>query len=433
MATSKIDGPFHTYGDMAQILTPVTGVVTVPDPNPESGPNLFFMASGLPDVRFFYPKDKVTGYTGVVPSVMHTPTVYSANAIPAALATNNIAAAQTVTNGTAMTLAGASTGVTLNVPISPIPGIGSALNGSPVVTAAVALDFGFQFGNCVSGNASVTVGDTLASEFVLGMPLVIGGVGNSAGTAPLLTNVATIVDATHITVGPNLPAANNATAPIGTGNLWGPSEIGFPVPTAALPFQARGPGLFLDPTQSIARGLQIAGTNAGCVGGNFLVSGWDIYCEPMTQLVTVAAGVSTGWTTKAFKYIASVVPQFTDTTAGHTYTGGTSDVFGTHFRSDLWETTTFFFGGVQMSTSVGWVPAVTTTPATNLTGDVRGTLQTSTNGGGSQMSGGAASNGTVVSLQMSGRRLFLTQDVTMNAIIRGTITNPSTVYGVTQA
>ena len=427
MATSKIDGPFHVYGDMAQILTPLTGVVIVPDPNPESGPSLFFMGEGFEDVRFFYPKDKVTGYTGAVASHYHLPTVLSANAIPATVQTNNIAAAQNAVSGTAMTLAAAATGITLNVPISPIPGIGSALNGNPVVNAAIALDFGFAFGNCTSGQAQITVADS--TQFILGMPLVIGAVGNSGGTACLLTNCATIVDATHITVGPNLPAATNATAPIGTGNLWGPSEIGFPVPTAALPYQARGPGLFFDPAQGITRGVQIAGVGGGA-GGTFLVSGWDIYAEPMTDLVTVAAGASTGWTTKAFKYIGSVVPQFSD---AHNYTVGTSDVFGFAARSLIWELTTSAFGGVVVPTSAGWTAAVATSPATNLTGDVRGTLQTSTNGAGSGFTGGAASNGTIVSLAMSGRRLFMEQDIAMIDSIRGTITNPASVYGVTQA
>lgn len=437
MSTSIWDGPVHVYGDMGNLVDPSTGLVIVPDPNSDGGPSLMFQGVGILDFRFFYTKDKVQGYTGVVPAHYHIPTIVSINQIPGTVQTNNIAAAQTVTTAVAMVLAAASTttltgAVVTGIPIYPLQAGGGSLNAGTLTTAAIALDFGFAFGTVVAGNATVTVADS--TLFTVGMPLVIAGAGSSvAGAVPLMTQVASIVSATQITLVSNaLPAVSLNPAAIGTGNYWGPSENGFPLPTAALPYLAKGPALFLDDRQAVNRCVQIAGTNGGCVGGNFLVSGADIYGVAMSQLITVAAGVATTFSTKCFKYIFSVVPQFTDTTAGHTYTVGTGDVFSFCARNDVWEFTSAAFGGVAVPTSTGWTAAVATSPATTTTGDTRGTIQSGTNGAGTGFTGGAATNGTVSALAMSGKRLFMTQDIQLYNALRGVITSPVAFYGVNQ-
>ena len=61
-------------------------------------------------------------------------------------------------------------------------------------------------------------------------------------------------------------------------------------------------------------------TSVATVGANitFTVSGYDIYGYPMTNAITVTSGSTSGTTvngTKAFKYITSVTPSVTDTTA----------------------------------------------------------------------------------------------------------------------
>lgn len=427
MGASNWSGPIHVYGDLTQIQSP-PGTIIVPDPNLDRGPSLFYMGTGIFDVRYEYLKDKVQGYSGVVPALIHATSFIGTSGIPAAFQTNNIAAAQHVASGVAMTLAAASTGITLNVPISPIGGLGNSLNASAVVTTGIALDFGFGFGNCTANSATIVVSSS--NLYSLGMPLVIGGVGNSAGTIPLLTQVASIVDSTHITViATNVPLATNATAPIGTGNLWGPSEIGYPLPTAAFPALGRGPGLFFDARQGIARGVSIAGASGG-TGGTFIVSGWDVYGEPMSQLITVGAGASTGYSLKAFKYIGSIVPQFTD--SSHNYTVGTSDVFGFNGYAGIWEATGIAWAGSSVGTNVGWTAPDTTNPATNATGDVRSTVQVSSIGGGTPITGGTASTGTVSGLVMTGNRLFMEQDFTMFDTLNATSLNPAPLFGQIQ-
>lgn len=430
MSAASQSGPIHAYGNMGQILSaPGQGQsasVVIPDPNDDRGPSMFFMGIADPDIRFFYPKDKVVGYYGSVPGQFQLPFFASADVIPATVQTNNIAAAQNALNGTAMTLAVASTGITLNVPIIPFTGFGM-LNSGNVVTTGLALDFGFAFGNIVSGAKQITVADT--NNFQTNMPLVIGGVGNAAGTTCLLTTIASIDSATLLTLA-DAPQATNAAAPIGLGNLWGPSENGFPTPTAALPYLAVGVSLLLDPTQALSRGVQISSADAGATGGNFLVNAYDCYGMATSELVTVAAGASTGWSKKTFKYIVSIIPQFAD---AHNYVAGTSDVYGFCVRSDKWEYVNVCWNGAYMTASQGWV-AADTVAATNVRGDVRGTVQTSASGG---TAGGGigvtASNGTVVALAMSGRRLVMLQSQPLYNVARGVTTNTKTMYGNTQA
>lgn len=421
MAASAKSGSQFIFGDLTAMLAAVFGS-PVPDPNQDAGPSGVYQGWALLDPRMLFTKDQVTGFTGKVQAMLMQPKMRSIGQIPAAVSTTNIAAAANVVLGTAMTLAAATTGITRNVPIRPYSQV---LNANVAVTAAIALDFGSGFGNCVAGNASILVAST--ARYEAGQPLVIGGVGNAGGTIPLLTQVASITDATHLTVVASaLPQATNATAPIGFGDIWGPSENGFPLPTAAYPFVAEGPALILDTSQSLTRGVQIVGAG-GSAGGNFLVSGWDIYGQPMSELVTVAAA-STGYSKKCFKYIGSVVPQFTD---AHNYSVGTSDLFGFAFRNSLYEESFVCWAGALMVTSQGFLTADLTSPATTTTGDVRGTIQTGAAGGGTGI-GSTASNGTVVSLAMSGNRLEMGQFIGPSQTVQTTQSNTAPLFGVTQ-
>ena len=124
-----------------------------------------------------------------------------------------------------------------------------------------------------------------------------------------------------------------------------------------------------DPTTLTARALSVTGVSAS-VGGDFLISGYDIYGVPMTETITAAAGVATTNGKKAFKYIASVVPQFTD---ANNYSVGTTDLFGLPIRSDLAGDITVNFNATLATSITTYVAAVTTT-ASATTGDVRGTI-----------------------------------------------------------
>lgn len=410
MGATNFDGPSYIYGNMGAI--PSAFGEAAPDYNLDAGPSMSFQGDFLPDIRYPFMKDKVTGYTGVVPGHLNFPYFTTVDAVPAALNTANIAALQNVTNATAMTLASSSVaGVTTNIPVRQFSG---AVNGGALVTAPIVLDYGFAFGNVTSGSTTITVADS--TQFQVGMPLVIANVGNAGGTAALMCHVATIPSATTITVDAT-PLATLATAAIGTGNLWGPSPVGFPMPDSHLPYIEGGPALIMDPRQTIARSVSISGVASG-TGGNFIVSALDIYWQPTTMLITVGAGANTANGKKAVKAILSVTPQFTD---AHNYSVGTTDIYGFHVRNDRWEYNNVFWAGAFVTVSTGWLAAVTTTP-TNATGDVRGTYATQ-----------SASTGTISSLAMSGNRLAVFTTIPAYNLLNAQYNTQQYFYGMTQA
>lgn len=427
MGLSNADGPFYTYGSMAALTAAFGGVVG--DYDLDAGPNAEYQGDGILDVRYYFQKDQLQGATGRQPIHFSMPYLRSVGQIPAAVSTSNIAAAANVTSGTKMTLAAANaTGITINVPfISYSPG---GINNGTLTTAAVTLDFGFEFATTTAGNAQITVASS--ADFIVGMPLVIAGAGNAGGTIPLLTNVASIVDATHITL-QIAPLASINPTPIGTGNIWGPSEVWSTLtlmtPTAALPWLAGGPGLFLDPRQTIARVVSITGA-AGGAGGAFTVLGADIYGSLITDVVTATSGATTAYGHRAFKHIISVTPNFTD---AHNYSVGTSDVFGFHYRAAQFDDIDVSWAGSFMAVSTGFTPGLSlnTAPTTSTT-DVRGLVQTSANGNlGSGVSANA-SNGTVSALAMSGRQITMSQTILVNAALAANPAAFASLYGSTQ-
>ena len=423
---SDIDGPFYTYGNTAG-FTAAVGGYALPDPNSDAGPNVSYQGNGLLDVRYIFAKDRLNG-ASIQPVHYLMPRLSSARQIPAAVSTSNIAAAANVVSGTAMTLVAANaTGITINVPIIPYSA-GGINNNTPV--NALALDFGFAFCTCTAANTTVVVSDSLL--FQVGMPVVIAGAGNAGGTIPLLTFVASITDSTHIVL-QNAPLASPNPAAIGTGNLWSPNASSYGqgtlLPTAAIPYMAGGPGLFLDPRQTIARVVSITGASGGS-GGTFTVRGYDIYNAPLTDVITVGAGAVTGWGHKAFKYIVSVTPGFTD---AHNYSVGTSDMFGLNYRAGVWDDLTVTWANGTMVANTGFTAGLAlTTTVTTSTSDVRGLIQTSTANGSGTGIGTTASNGTVSSLAMSGNRLTITQDIATAPSLYANPASFATLYGSTQ-
>lgn len=190
------------------------------------------------------------------------------------------------------------------------------------------------------------------------------GTATVAALANVTSGVAmTLVSATGngITVGASVKNYNTGATVTGLLAVGGAA--------GRVSFGDSGTVQLWDPTTLTARALSVTGVASGS-GGDFLVSGYDIYGVPMTETITCGAGVNTANGKKAFKYIASVVPQFTD---AYNYSVGTTNLFGLPIRSDYAGDLTVNYNAT-LATSITTYVAADTATATATTGDVRGTI-----------------------------------------------------------
>lgn len=145
---------------------------------------------------------------------------------------------------------------------------------------------------------------------------------------------------------------------------------------------------YYDPSTMLARNVRIT-TNADDTGGYYTVVGYDVYGYAMSENIPgVSSAVASG--KKSFKFITSVTPGGTINSTSVTV--GTGDVFGFPLRADtlgyvdvVWNNTIGTSTTTPFGTASAYAFADTTSPATQTTGDVRGTIYVGT---------ASASNGT---------------------------------------
>lgn len=403
---------------------PVAGLGALLDStiSPFDGPGLNYQGTVLPDPRFS-PANKDSLSNSTIPGFLIGNSVVTVDQIPSPLSTTTVAAAQVATSGTAMTLAtaclgGAAAGApcwTPQVPIIPV--------GTSVATTAYAIDFGFATGTTTANSSTVVVVDNTA--FRQGQWLVIGGAGDTNNRTCLIAQVASISTSnlTGITIAPVAVGALN-NAPIGQGNLHGgallpPATQFGPAAasaSAAQPYRAAGFALAFDPVQAMTRALSVT---AGSVTGGtatILVSGFDIYGNAMTELLT-ASGTTTVAGKKAFKYVSNVIPSTSGTLTN--YTIGIADVVGLPLRCDRFGSIEVTLGTGKMATSAGFTSALATT-SNATTADVRGALVLNTVGGAIMTSNGTG-------------RLTVVQTIPLLAMINASPQASTSLFGAAQA
>lgn len=393
---------------------------------PFDGPEIGYQGDMIPDPRQT-PVNKDSLSPGAIKGYFNNPYFTLVDSIPSSNSSSTIAAAQapSTTAGVALNLTTAVLGTAAGVPVW-TPGIPIIpANGSAVVTVS-AIDFGFTTGTTVASSSTVVVVDN--SLFQPGQWIVIGGVGAAGATnVPLMCQVASkSTNTTVITISP-VAATAVSHAPIGQGNLYSPflppaTQFG-PGVTAAVasePYKVAGFGLAFDPMQGVCRALSVTAASIGSGTTSILISGYDIYGFPMTEVIQ-ASGTTNVNGKKAFKYVLSAV---TTSTAATTVTPanitiGVSDVFGLNIRSDKWEYMNIFWNGNWAPTSAGWTAALSTT-STATTIDVRGQINAST----LAVATAASTNGA--------RRLTIMMSVPLQNMVNATPLNNSTLFGTAQ-
>lgn len=253
-----------------------------------------------------------------------------------------------------------------------VPGAGPSIVGSPeyndssgpsVFAHGVGL-LDNRFGPFGGGDVTNPIPAWLGADdiYVVDQAPAIMAVANIAAAAiPVAGTPLTLVAASGagITVGQML---NSGTGMFVTARIIDAAPT--PLSLAAL-----GGGVTLyDPREAIARNVRV--TSASADTGTITIRGLDFYGFPMTEVITMAGiGVVSG--KKAFKAIISATPAAP--LAGGNVSIGTGDVFGIHLAALEFQQLWLYWNGALVSATTGFLPADVTTPATGITGDVRGT------------------------------------------------------------
>ena len=353
MSITAFSGPVIAFGQNTIGSNP-----SITDYNPDLGPSLFWGGVGRIDPRpnFNYIPGQAAGQ---FTAGFGTSDVQTISYAPYALSTSAIAAAANVVSGTAMTLVSTnstSTGVSVSNSCT-------NYNTGAQVTGLLMVD-GFASFTGVIASSVLTV-SSLTGTISIGMTIAGTGVNTGTTIVNQLTGAPGGVG-TYTVQGDDTASSTTITA-----QATGSTALG-------QPFGAPASVYLWNPQALVSRAVSVTGS-ASSTGGNITISGYDIYGVPMSEVIAAPAGATTVNGKKAFKYISSVVPAFTD---AHNYSVGTTDIYGFPLRSDFFSDVSINYNAASVTANTGYVAAVTTSPATTTTGDVRGTyaLQSASDG-----------------------------------------------------
>lgn len=424
MADSNFRGPVNSMGAL-EVDAATTAIQHL------DGPSMFYQGVATPDIRSApFAKDGFRQAQQPAFGGMEIPLI---DCIPQKASSTVLAAAQIVTSAIVVTLVtsqpagvASAAGIAIGVPIVPI--------GTTVATfAAMALDFGFATGTTVTNSTTVTVVDS--SQFRIGEWIVIGGVGNTSASRSLIAQIISAPGSTTINISP-AAVTGISNAQIGQANLWGSSLLPQPTPfgpSAATPTGHAFGGQFgaglarlYNPREMCSRGIAIQSVTAIAVAYSAVVSGWDVWGNPMTEILSAATGVTAFIGKKAFKYISSITSG-TTVPSSQAVAFGISDIVGLPLRGDYWEEFYATWNGVAMANFSGFVAGNVATTISNGTSDVRGTLQLST----AIITGGLATAMSVVASNGTGRVVVYMTTPPYTDIL-ATPLNQSPKFGIAQ-
>lgn len=205
----------------------------------------------------------------------------------------------------------------------------------------------------------------------VGAPLWVGGAipPNSQQGKPGMETTPTYV---YSVVPLTLQADNLVTAKIVTGQETLTLVAGTGITTTTI----NGSTYYV---LDVPRNLRITGNTASVTASVVSVTGKDVYFESMTETITGPTGTAVTSGVKAFKYLQSIAASGNTVS---TISVGTGDVLGFPYRVAALGQCMIWDALNLRTDSTGLTVAVTTSPATSLTGDVRGTyaMQAASNG-----------------------------------------------------
>jgi hypothetical protein len=345
-------------------ITAVTGPLIVfgqapfLDYNPELGPSLFYGGVGLIDQRTNTAYEPGQNSGNIVGGWLGVDRIVTTVFTPSTLAANNIAASQTPVSGTALTLVSSSgAGVTVGAQITSAS-TGTRLTGLLLIDALTAS----SASSTISGNV-FTTGGSVTGTFTTGS--VLTGTGVVAGTT-IIQPITGLGGAGAYLV--DTPQTVSSTTIAGTTGTYGIPRV---------TFGQAGTIQLYNPLCMLGRNFRI--TTAAGDTAVYTAVGCDTYGYPLTESVT-ANGATTVSGKKAFKYFSSITPVGT---VGATVTVGTGDVYGFPLLSGSFSDVSISWAGAAITSATGYTAAVTTSPATSATGDVRGTYATQSASNGS--------------------------------------------------
>jgi len=377
MSITAFSGPLVVFGQ-----SPYAGS----EYNPDLGSSLFWGGTALLDPRL--PFTYVAGEAQSAPDYgwYGVDNVTTLNVVPYTLSATAIAAAATTVAGTPMTLVSAASTTTGVAIIPSITRSDTGVVDTNGGAGLVGLDSYTSVSGYISNGTSGTAGNVLIVSTASNGPLLIGmtisGTGITAGTT--ITGYGPTVNATNGASATGFTGSYTVSgAPVAAGTSGSTITITASFANGAqalaVPQNAQTPSVYLwNPQALLGRAVTVTG-GSGASTVTFTVRGYDIYGYPMTENITGAVS-STATGKKAFKFIKSVTPGATS--AGGTFSIGTSDVIGLPLRADSFGELVVNAGASLTATTLvtaatGFV-ASDQTFATATTGDVRGTyaLQT---------------------------------------------------------
>jgi hypothetical protein len=402
MAASVSSGPIVALGGL-------TGAPSGQQPaeySQQIGPSILWSGFGIPVISPGANKDNIN--PGAIQAIYANFPIQTVNSIM-------VPGGATVASG-----ATASVGVPLTNTTAFIPGIAP---GTPVMVGGIPNYTAVGLDIAIDKAAAVTTGNviTLATpaniwRYTKGQWLAVAGVG--PGGATLFAQILALGTPANgqITLSV-IPSTAQAAAEVGLTNRFSLYGYGNPPPSGLSDMVAGGMGRFLIPESASTRGIGVTGVTGG-TGGPMLIQGLDLFNQPQSEIIAVAAGVATTYGKKTYGVFIAATPQFND---NHAYTVVTSDLVGFPISvlPNAPAPVVTFAGAAYAGAVIQY--ADLTNPATTSTGDPRGAIQLSTKGPNAGATG-AGPNGTGV--------LSITQTISTLAAVVGSMLNPGPLFGV---